>query len=240
MPTPLIGITTGRVLSATQVYEHHLSDKYVQAVLRAGGLPVILPSGLQNDQIAELLTRLDGLLLTGGGDIDPVVFNGKPHATVHSIDPARDTLELELVRQAVQAEVPFLGICRGVQVMNVALGGTLFTDILAQMPGAERHDWAPNFPRDRVSHHLSVDSASRLGQLIGSHDLGVNSLHHQGLDEIPASLKVVARAADGLTEAVELQDHVFGLGVQWHPEWLVESAENQAIFKGLIEAASRK
>ncbi|MRR30168.1 gamma-glutamyl-gamma-aminobutyrate hydrolase family protein, partial [bacterium] len=102
MSTPLIGITTGRVLSPTQVFEHNLSDKYVQAVLRAGGLPVIVPSGLQNDRIAELLTRLDGLLLTGGGDIDPVVFNGKPHTSVHSIDSARDALELELVRQAVQ------------------------------------------------------------------------------------------------------------------------------------------
>ena len=240
MPNPLIGITTGRVLSATQVYEHQLSDRYVQAVIRAGGLPVIVPSGLTNDQIAELLTRLDGVLLTGGGDIDPAVFAGRPHRRVHSIDPARDALELALVRQAVQDKIPFLGICRGAQVMNVALGGTLFTDIEAQYPGAERHDWYPNIPRDRVSHQLSVDLDSRLGQLIGSRTVGVNSLHHQGLDVIPANLRVVARAPDGLTEAVELQDHVFGLGVQWHPEWLVESAENQAIFRGLVEAARRK
>ncbi|MHB8855975.1 MAG: gamma-glutamyl-gamma-aminobutyrate hydrolase family protein [Bellilinea sp.] len=237
MPTPIIGITAGRVFSPTQVYEHTLSDKYVTAVRRAGGLPVILPSGLENGQITELLATLDGVLLTGGGDIDPQLFNGIPHPRVYGIDEPRDIFELELVRQAAQTNLPFLGICRGVQVINVALGGSLFTDIGAQMPASERHDWFPDIPRDRISHVVSIQKGSRLAQLTSATQLEVNSLHHQGLDRIPDRLRVIARAADSLVEAVELCDHPFGLGVQWHPEWLVESPGNQAIFSGLVEAA---
>ncbi len=240
MPTPIIGITAGRFLSPTQVYEHTLSDKYVQAVLRAGGTPVILPSGLENGQIAELLERLDGVLLTGGGDIDPQLFNGRPHPRVYGIDEPRDNFELELVRQAAEANFPFLGICRGVQVMNVALGGSLFTDIETQMPGSERHDWYPDIPRDRISHFVTIQNGSRLAQLVDDSQLGVNSLHHQGLDRVPDQVKVTARSADGLVEAVELSGHPFGIGVQWHPEWLVESPGNQAIFRGLVEAARKK
>lgn len=237
MPSPIIGITTGRNLSKTQVLEHTLSDMYVQAVLRAGGTPVILPAGLDSSQIAALLETLDGILLSGGGDIDPAIFNGQPHPNVYGIDHERDFLEIELVRQASRSQKPFLGICRGAQVINVALGGTLYTDIGAQLPDAERHDLYPNIPRDKIAHQVKIQSGSLLRKLTETAELAVNSLHHQGLEQIPAYLKPIAHSADGLVEAVELRDHVFGLGVQWHPEWLAESSGNQAIFRGLVQAA---
>jgi len=237
MPAPIIGITTGRILSKTQVFEYTLSEMYVQAVLRAGGTPVILPSGADANQVAALLEIVDGILLTGGGDIDPAIFNGQPHPNVYGVDHERDFLEIELVRQASRSQTPFLGICRGIQVINVALGGTLYTDIGAQIPDSERHDYYPNIPRDKIAHHVKIQNGSQLRKLTGTAELAVNSLHHQGLEQVPAYLKPIAHSGDGMVEAVELRDHVFGLGVQWHPEWLVESAGNQAIFRGLILAA---
>lgn len=238
MPAPIIGITSGRTPDKNQTVTISLSEKYTEAIQRAGGIPVVLPSTLDDSSQREVFERMDGFLLTGGGDIDPVIFNGTPHPNVYGIDHARDFLEIELVRFAAHNQVPFLGICRGVQVINVALGGNLFTDIGAQVPDAERHDWYPNIPRNKIAHKVSIRSDSRLSFLAGGSKLAVNSLHHQGLDVIPPVLQPVAHSADGLVEAVELWDHRFGLGVQWHPEWLVESEGNQAIFNGLIRAAA--
>jgi len=240
MAAPKIGVTSSRVTKKDQGIMVQLSEMYTQAVQRAGGIPIVLPSTLDEIELHGLFEVLDGFLLTGGGDIDPAVFNGEHHPNVYGIDNARDFLEIELVRYAAHNNIPFLGICRGVQVINVALGGTLFTDIHAQLPDAERHDWFPNHPRNKIVHHIRIETGSRLSGLAGGTTLPVNSLHHQGLDAIPSSLTAVARAADGLVEAVELRDHRFGLGVQWHPEWLVESAGNQGIFEGLVRAAALK
>lgn len=240
MSVPVIGVTSSRIPGKVQPVNIQLSEKYTEAVQRAGGIPLVLPSTLDDAALREVFDRVDGFLLTGGGDIDPVLFNGRHHPNVYGIDNARDLFEIELVRLAVQNNVPFMGICRGVQVINVALGGTLFTDISAQLPDAERHDWYPNIPRDKIAHVVGIQKTSRLNQLTGTTKLAVNSLHHQGLDSIPARLVPVAHAADGLVEAVELRDHRFGLGVQWHPEWLVNSHENQALFSGLVLAAAQK
>lgn len=237
MPTPIIGITAGRTIAKDQTVTISLSEKYTEAVQRAGGVPVVIPATLDDFSLRDLFERLDGFLLTGGGDIDPAIFNGLPHPNVYGIDHARDFLEIELVRYAAKNNAPFLGICRGAQVINVALGGTLYTDIGAQLPDAERHDYYPNIPRNKIAHVVRIRKDSLLTNLAGSAKLRVNSLHHQGLDAIPPILTPVAHAADGLVEAVELSDHPFGLGVQWHPEWLVESPGNQAIFSGLVEAA---
>ncbi len=239
MPFPLIGITTGSTLSTTGAYEHTLSDKYVQAILRAGGTPVIIPAGHENGRLTGLLERLDGLLFPGGGDIAPALFNGRLHPSIYGIDENRDSLELKLVRLAAQHGLPFLGICRGAQVINVALGGSLYTHIEAQKPGAERHDYHNGFPRDKIAHVVKIRPGSLLSSVIGGTELSVNSLHHQGIETLPTNLQPVAHAADGLVEAVELRNHNFGLGVQWHPEWLVESPGNQAIFDAFVKAAGK-
>jgi len=237
MPSPIIGITAGRELNRKQVEQHALYEKYTEAVQMAGGIPVILPTGLDENAAADLMAKLDGILLTGGGDIDPVIFNGEPHPNVYGIDHQRDFLEIELVRLASHSGTPFLGICRGAQVINVALGGTLYTDIAAQLPDSERHDYYPNIPRNKIAHKLKIDGNSLLTKLAGGKHLAVNSLHHQGLKEVPAYLHPVAWSADELVEAVELENHPFGLGVQWHPEWLVENPGNLGIFQGLVQAA---
>jgi putative glutamine amidotransferase len=204
--------------------------------MAAGGIPVLIPAGLSAAQCAGLIDRLDGLLLTGGGDIDPLRFNGTPHEKVSGISAERDAVEFELVRQAANQGLPFLGICRGLQVVNVALGGTLYTHILDQLPDALEHSHEEN-ERDRLHHTVVLESDSRLAGIVGTTSLTVNSLHHQGIKDLAPKLHAAAHSPDGLVEAVELTDHPFGLAVQWHPEELQRLDEQKAIFKALILAA---
>jgi putative glutamine amidotransferase len=239
MSTPLIGVSTGRLTDPNiQRDQVATPTAYLRAVISAGGIPLLIPPRLTRAQLEEVLARLDGLLLIGGGDIDPALYNGKPHPRVYDIDPERDFLDLTLTRIAAERDLPFLGICRGIQAVNVALGGTLYSDIGDQLPGALRHDWYPNIPRNHLAHAVRVDPASRLGQILGSERLQVNSLHHQGLDKIAPGLKVTALSPDELVEAVELPGHRFGLAVQWHPEWLQEHAPQRALFEALVAAAN--
>jgi putative glutamine amidotransferase len=233
MPSPLIGITT-KYNSSDGKFNHQLSTRYTDAVMAAGGIPVLIPAGLSAEQCTGLIDRLDGLLLTGGGDIDPVLFNGTPHNEVSDISVERDTVEIELVHQAIERNLPFLGICRGLQVVNVALGGTLYTHLPDQLPGVLEHS---NDDRDGLHHTVVLESDSRLAGIFGTTSLAVNSLHHQGIKDLAPKLHAAAHSPDGLVEAVELTDHPFGLAVQWHPEELQRLDEQKAIFKALILAA---
>ena len=233
--TAVIGITTGRgTVDGNEIIR--LGEVYVQAVLRAGGVPLLLPP-VGKLPLETVLPRLDGLLLTGGGDIDPILFAGKPHPNVYGIDPERDEMEIALVNAAVRLGLPFLAICRGIQVVNVALGGTLYTDISDQLPGALAHPWQKGAPHDHITHTVRVEIGSRLAELLGSAQVGVNSLHHQGIQRLADGLVCTATAPDGLIEAVEVTGHPFGLAVQWHPEWLPEVAPMQRLFQGLVAAA---
>lgn len=238
MTSPLIGISSSNILnkdgSSSQVAA---STSYLNAVLSAGGIPLIIPTGLSLEQLHETLERLDGLVLIGGPDIDPQIFKGRAHQRVYGIDAQRDALDLSLARLAAANRKPFLGICRGIQVINVALGGTLFTDIADQKQQPLQHDWYPDVPRDHLAHPVSIKPDSLLAQILGGSHFEVNSLHHQGLEQIAPTLTVSARSPDGLVEAVELEGHPFGIGVQWHPECLQEHAPQRAIFSALVEAA---
>lgn len=238
MPNPLIGVTTGRIPgSKGQTDQYATPLSYLAPLSEAGGVPVLLAASLSEAQLARALQKLDGLLLIGGGDLDPQLYNGKPHPRVYGIEPERDRSEIFLVRQAVEKGVPFLGICRGVQVINVALGGTLFTDLTDQLPGACRHDrYTTGEPRDLIAHDVTITGGSRLERILGGRRFGVNSLHHQGLERVAPGLQVTALAPDGLVEAVELEGHRFGVGVQWHPEWLQAHPEQRALFRAFIEA----
>ena len=240
MPAPLIGLTSsfsppkeGKMGTIT------MGEAYIQAVLRAGGLPVVIPVGLSESELGVLLARLDGILLTGGGDIHPDLFQGVPHPRVYGIDERRDQLEIRLVQLAVDHGKPFLGICRGIQVINVTLGGTLYTDIGGQMAGASRHDYYPDLPRNFLAHAISVVTDSRLAGTLGGEHFEVNSLHHQGIERLASGLVAVAYAPDSLVEGIELPGHPFGLGVQWHPEWLQEHASQRQLFQGLVQAAAQ-
>jgi putative glutamine amidotransferase len=239
MNPPLIGLTTSRNKSSPGMPVISVTEAYVQAILRAGGLPVLLPVGLSSPFLASLRGRLQGIIFTGGGDIDPARFHGIQHPRVYDIDHDRDTMEITLVNQAAAEGLPFFGICRGAQMVNVALGGSLYTDIHDQLGGSLRHDWYPDYPRDHPAHAVELVAGSRLADILGSKVVQTNSLHHQGLLDIAPGLKVTAHAPDGLVEAVELPHHTFGLAVQWHPEWLPEDAAMQALFRAFVAAASQ-
>lgn len=240
MAAPLIGITANYQAEENSKFGTiTLGESYVQAVIQAGGIPVLIPVGLSEAQTAALFDRLDGLLLTGGADVDPQRFGGVPHPRIYGINQQRDTLEIQLVQMAAEREKPFLGICRGLQVINVALGGTLYTDIGDQHPEALRHDWYPDIPRNHLAHAVQVSPLSRLAAILDADEVPVNSLHHQAILHLAPGLRPSAYSPDRLVEGVEIADHPFGLGVQWHPEWIQEHAPQRQLFRALVEAAGR-
>ncbi|MEN6481921.1 MAG: gamma-glutamyl-gamma-aminobutyrate hydrolase family protein [Anaerolineaceae bacterium] len=239
MYKPFIGITTGKSTSEDQITGYFLGEKYTQAITLAGGNPIIIPANFPIDQITELFSKLDGLLFPGGGDIDPNIFGGVPHPRVYEIDSERDALEIAFVKLASTSGLPFLGICRGAQIINVALGGTLYTDIADQATNPLKHDFFPDNPRDYLAHPIKIAHPSVLAKMTHKDTMNVNSLHHQAIRVTAPNLKEVAFASDGLVEAVELKQHPFGLGVQWHPEWLITQSENMAIFSTFIESCNQ-
>jgi putative glutamine amidotransferase len=238
MAAPIIGVTSNLTPAKDgKIAVVSVGEAYIQSVLRAGGIPVVIPVGLSEAELQALFPRLDGILLTGGGDIDPERFNGPAHPRVYDIDPRRDDLEIRLVQMAAENDKPFLGICRGIQVINVALGGSLYTDISDQLPGSFKHDWYPDVPRSHLAHEVAVSQQSKLAGILGGAIFQVNSLHHQGLDRLAPGLTAAAFSTDRLIEAVELEGHRFGIGVQWHPEWLQEHAPQRQLFQALVQAA---
>lgn len=239
MKTPLIGITTNRNPTSTRFQSIVLSESYTEAVQAAGGIPVLIPVGQPPSAAAAICASLDGILFSGGGDMDPVLFDGQPHPSVNDIDAARDAIEMALARETAQTKTPFFGICRGIQVLNVAFGGTLYTDVVDQLPGAIKHDYYPNIPRNTLAHKVKLDETSQLAAILGSSEVQVNSLHHQGVLAPAAGVRVTGHAPDGLIEAFELPGHPFGIGVQWHPEWLQEWPSMQALFRAFVQAAAQ-
>lgn len=237
MSYPFIGITTARHSHTEVRSQIVVTEAYVQAVAVVGGCPVMVPLGLSPELLDGLLARLDGILFTGGGDIDPAFYGSAPHPKVGDVDLDRDGVELHLLEKAISREVPFLGICRGLQLINVGLGGTLYADIAEQRPGALRHDYYPDYPRDHLAHAVDVSAGSRLAGIMGASQVRVNSLHHQGIDRLAPGLTPAASAPDEIVEAVELPEHPFGLAVQWHPEWLGAHAPMQALFQAFVNAA---
>mgnify|MGYP001006349583 CR=1 FL=1 len=208
----------------------------MHAILESGGLPFIIPPDISPQSVDAIMDHVDGILITGGGDIETKRFNGQDHPRVYGVDTNRDNLEIAIVNAAVSNPKPILGICRGVQIMNVALGGDLFTDIEDQKKDALKHDWFPGYPRDRISHAVEIRSGSLLNKIFDISSVEVNSLHHQAIRNLSTALTATAFAPDGLIEAVEIGSHPFFVGVQWHPEWLFSSETTQKLFKTFINA----
>lgn len=236
---PVIGITIYDDVNEADHPIAALGTAYINAVRQAGGLPVLIPNQLNESEWRALYPKFDGILFTGGGDIRTEIFNGEPHSKVSEIDEERDTLELALVKQTIRDGKPFLGICRGCQVLNVAMGGTLYTHIADQLPNAVRHDWYPDIPRNTLAHPVQIEEGSRSALIFGDPLLQVNSLHHQGIKELASGLRAVGYAPDGLVEAVEVPEHRYGIAVQWHPEWLIDQQSMRRLFSSFVEAASR-
>lgn len=208
------------------------------AVEQAGGLPVAIPAGLREDTLRDIYQRLDGVLLPGGADVDPALYGETPHAKTYGIDAPRDAVELTLARWTVADDRPLLGICRGHQVINVALGGSLVQDIPSQVTTTLTHDQADELPRTNRLHEVAIDPTSRLAAILGTTRVQVNSLHHQAVAQ-PAPVAVItAHAPDGVIEALEIPDKRFAVSVQWHPEDLAgDDAQMAALFAAFVAAA---
>ena len=232
-PHPVIGIT-GNYSQETCT----LAEGYYQSVLKAGGIPFILPPFSETDRLGELLDQLDGIIFSGGGDIDPLLLGEEPIQELHSVTPQRDLQELLLARLAYNRQIPMLGICKGIQVINAALGGTLHQDIHTQMEGT-RIKHSQDQDRRYPSHTVSISPDSILEKLFGK-QLAVNSFHHQACQAAAPGLKVTATSPDGVIEAIESSEFKPILGVQWHPETYVlrNSHEMLPIFQWLIQESS--
>jgi putative glutamine amidotransferase len=234
---PLIGVTMSVTENTKRPERTYLNSAYLAALQQAGGVPVMLPPELEARARLELFRRLQGVLLTGGGDVDPARYNEPRHPTVSDVSSARDGLEIELVGHALDRRLPVLAICRGIQVLSVALGGSLYQDV-ASDPGT-RVEHSQRAPRHEPTHDVKVDPASRLAQVLGRSELRVNSFHHQAIKDLGRGLRAVAFAVeDGLIEGVEPDDPgLFVLGVQWHPEEMAADHEHaRRLFRALIEA----
>ncbi len=235
---PRIGVTSSPSLHEDRFLEA-LDRAYVSAVIRAGALPFVLPV-LQPDEVDDVLTSLDGILFTGGGDLDPAHYSGSASSEVTGIDPERDAYELALARAAVARGLPVLGICRGCQVLNVALGGTLVQHLpeVTSLEHRAKEQWAEHV------HGVRVLAGSLLASIVGmvgdGESLGVNSLHHQAVDALGTGLVASGWAEDGTIECVEGTGTHLVLGVQWHPELLVADAAHMAVFDWLVAAAARR
>jgi len=234
---PLIGITSSLTKNKAGSMICQVGQAYINAVQNAGGIPMMLPVGMNKTSITAILPRLDGVLLSGGGDIDPTRYNGESHARVHGISPERDDMEFSLLAKALDAGKPLLAICRGIQVLNVAFGGGLYTHIQDQLKPSLKHDWYPKFPRNKLAHTVSLTKGSKLNDIFGEDEIQVNSMHHQGVAEVGRGLKATAFAPDGLVEGLEVQDVNFALGVQWHPECFPHDSGMQALFRAFISAS---
>ena len=241
---PLIGIPTQTLQSIDGIPEGLpaswvMNQRYFLPVAAAGGVPIMIP--LFDADVAtlrEIYDRLDGVCIPGGVDVDPAMFGEARRPECGRTDPPRDRVELQLTRWAIDDAKPLLGLCRGLQVINVALGGTLYQDLAADHPGAMKHDYFPTggFARDYLSHEVSLARGSRLASVLGSRSL-VNSMHHQGIRTLGTGLTPAAVAPDGLIEGIET-DASFCVAVQWHPETLIEADPRMArLFAEFVEAA---
>lgn len=239
---PVIGITakweyTSSGGDPSRVEGNHLlPETYVRSVRAAGGLPILLPATLDAEVRSAYLRLCDGILLSGGGDVNPAFFGEEPSPYLGNVDPLRDAFEIGLCQEALEQDVPLLAICRGIQVLNVAAGGTLIQDIPSTVPNALQH--AQKAPLWHVSHAVEVTKGTLLFRLWGTNRLYVNSFHHQAIGEIAPEFSVSARTSDGIVEAIESRRHRFALGVQFHPEGAGDrDPQMRALFVGLVEEA---
>lgn len=231
---PLIGLT-GNYSEGNCA----LAEGYYQSILKAGGIPIILPPYDHPDGLIQTLDRIDGLVLTGGGDINPLFLGEEPVRELHSINPKRDRQELLLTKLAADRQVPILGICRGIQILNAAFEGELYQDIHSQMKGT-RIKHSQDLDRSYASHTVHIEADSLLYRLFGTETLAVNSFHHQAVKSPAPGFRVCARSTDGVIEAIESTEYKSILGVQWHPECFILNNDEcmMPIFHWLVQEAN--
>jgi putative glutamine amidotransferase len=237
MSSPLIGIPayTDNSQPDKMPARFAMSRPYITALLAAGAAPVIIPLDLPEELYHSIYERLDGVFLAGGGDMNPACYGQDLYAKTEGLDLARDDAELRVARWALDDHKPLLGVCRGVQALNVAAGGTLHQDVSDMIPNAIRHQYHPEKPRNYVAHEVETISGTRLNRILGN-QARVNSFHHQAVERVAPGFRVCAVAPDGVIEAIEHANGTFAVGVQWHPESLVDTDHNMmALFHAFID-----
>lgn len=207
---------------------------YIDSLRRAGAIPVIVPP--QPENAADIMENLDGIVLAGGDDCDPALYGEAPHPSVEPMDPRRQKNDLTLARMARERGIPTLGICLGVQVMNIAAGGKIIQDIDSQIATDIRH---ASVPENRARHEVTIEQGTRLASILGARTYNVNSSHHQAIRSAGEGLRVTAQAPDGVIEGLEDPSHPFYVGVQWHPEDMPGEESATTIFRAFVEAARR-
>lgn len=243
---PVIGLTTQTLHSIDGIptglpQSWVMNQRYFYAAAEAGGIPWMIP--LLYDDMAtlrEIYLRLDGLLIPGGVDMDPGSYGETVRQECGNLDKARDVVELQLTKWAIEDGKPVLGLCRGLQVINVAQGGSLWQDLSSQNPSFAKHDYFPTtgFGRDHLAHEVDLLPGTRLQTLLDLPRVHVNSMHHQGIKRLGESLVASATSADGLIEAVEGEGDAFLVGVQWHPEvFEMVNPHTRDLFGGFIRAS---
>lgn len=239
MDTPVVGVPShsyNEVLDGTYPPSFLMTQVYIRRLAAAGAAPIIIPLLQQEEALRAIYGRLDGLFLAGGDDVDPSLYGETPHPRLGTVNRERDRVELTLLRWALQDRKPILAVCRGIQVLNVAAGGTLYQDIQAQVPGAKQHQYHRIGPRNYRAHEITVEPNSRLFGVLRTRVVAVNSLHHQAVKEVAAGFRVTARAVDdGVIEGIERVNGHFAVGVQWHPEALADEDNTmQALFDSFV------
>lgn len=209
----------------------------IDSIVNAGGLPVVLPNLVTKNDVSELLAGVDGILVTGGGDIDPTYFGEEPHRELGEVCPDRDTFEMMLVKEALLLDKPILAICRGCQVLNIAAGGDIYQDIYSQID-KELLQHYQQAPRTHASHYIHLKEDTIYKDLINEESIKVNSFHHQSVRKLGKGFVVSAVATDGTIEAFESQSHKFVIAVQWHPENLFRNNDihSKKLFEAFINA----
>jgi putative glutamine amidotransferase len=247
MAKPIIGITSHALAgpishpSIGAVLRSGANQVYVDSVVAAGGAPLLIPLGLDSEALRAVYSAIDGLLLPGGDDVAPERYGQDRHEKLGSVDETRDELEITVARWALDDDIPILGICRGIQVLTVAAGGTLYQDLVSQWQSDLGHD-VREFGRDHLCHALSIQPGSRLAAAIGCTDAHVNSFHHQAVWSVPPDFAVTATAPDGVVEAIESTKHDFVVGVQCHPEaiWASTAPEFAGLFREFVRSAAQR
>jgi len=236
MMKPIIGITS----DIDKEGNYKLNYNYINVVIRAGGMPILLPTGIEAD-IHQLSSMLDGLLLTGGGDVDPTLFNEEPHPNLGVVSPSRDSLEITLVQKLLRSDKPILGICRGLQILNIAFDGNMYQDLQSQYEKSLLQH-VQKAVRHHPSHFVQVEKDTILESIAKCSEFKVNSFHHQAVKKVRKPLIISGAASDGVIEAIESKAHRFVVGVQWHPEELSDNGDEISLrlFERFIKSCNKK
>lgn len=244
-PKPLIGITTGEIYNLNDPWNpfaYGQSYTYCDAVIRAGGVPVLIPITSNEEVLRALYGVIQGLLLAGGNDIAPELYGEDALSVQSDVSPSRDAAELKLLAWALEDKMPLFGVCRGAQLWNAYKGGSLYQDIATQLPEASDHELSTK-RKDlvHIAHMLKVENGSQFAQLIDSETIGANTHHHQAFKKLGEGIKPCAWAEDGVIEAIESTDlNQFGIGVQCHPESLLDKEPKwNKVFHAFVEASGR-